>query len=48
MTIDENELKNSIQLHQNLNSYTFTFTRDEIYDYISDNGYKRKNFIFKM
>ena len=36
-----------IQLHKNLNSYTYTFTRDEIVDYISANGYKRKILFLK-
>ena len=40
-------LKNSIQLHKKFNSYTYTFTRDEIVDYISVNGYKRKMLFLK-
>ena len=28
-----------------MNSYTYIFTRDEIYDYISVNGYKRREVI---
>ena len=30
-----------------MNSYTITFIRDEIYDYISVNGYKRKILFLK-
>ena len=45
--IDKSELENSIYIHKNLDSYTYTFTKDEIADYISGISNKRKIIFLK-
>ena len=45
--IDKSELENSIYIHKNLNSYTYTFSKGEIADYIFGISNKRKIIFLK-
>lgn len=40
--VDKNELEKSIILYKTLNFYTFTFNKEQLKEYISPIGYKRK------